>query len=108
MEKVFVSHPFVAGRQLMQAGTYTLTCDHQNGEIILANAFGSSVRLPVMGVIINDECDTTQLDFIRDGSTLVLHQIHLRDEGHIDIADVVAQPASVVNIENYRHRRFKN
>jgi hypothetical protein len=102
METVFVAHPFYAGGHLMQAGTYVITCDHQNGEIILANACGISARLSVLGIIINDECDTTQMDFIRDGQRLVLHQVHLRDEGHIDIADVVAQPARVVNIADYR------
>ena len=104
MESVFVSHTFVAGTQTMQPGTYTLTCDHQNREIILANSFGSSVRLPVLGVVINDACETTQMDFIRDGERLILHQIHLRDEGHIDIADVIAQPAHVVNIADYRRK----
>lgn len=104
MEAVFVAHAFYAGGQKMQSGTYTLTCDHQNREIILANAFGVSVRLPVLGIVLNDVCDTTQMDFVRDGENLVLCQIHLRDEGHIDIADVVAQPASVVNIGDYRKR----
>jgi hypothetical protein len=105
MEAVFVAHAFYAGGQMMQAGTYTLTCDHQNREIILANAVGASVRLPVLGIVLNDVCDTTQMDFVRDGDRLVLCQIHLRDEGHVDIADVIAQPASVVNIADYRNRR---
>jgi hypothetical protein len=104
METVYVAHPFVAGTQVMQSGTYTVTCDHANREIILANAFGCSVRLPVLGIIINDACDTTQLDFVRDGDRLVLHQIHLRDEGHIDIADVVASHADIVNIADYQRR----
>jgi hypothetical protein len=59
----------------------------------------------VLGIVLNDVCDTTQMDFVRDGDRLVLCQIHLRDEGHVDIADVIAQPASVVNIADYRNRR---
>jgi len=105
MEKVAVANPFYVGSRLMHAGTYSISCDHVAGEIILADDFGMSVRVPALGIQINDDsADTTQLDFIRDGSRLILHQVHLRDEGHIDIADVL-QMADVVNIADYRHKR---
>ena len=105
MERIVVAHPFYAGGHLMHAGTYNLSCDHKSGEIVLADDFGLSTRLPAVGVRMNDDCeDATQLDFIRDGDRLVLHQVHLRDEGHIDIADVL-HLATVVDIAEYRHRR---
>jgi len=104
MEKVEVAHPFYVGTRLMRAGTYGLSCDHAAGVIVIADEFGATMRLPALGIRINDDCnDTTQMDFIRDGNRLILHQVHLRDEGHIDIADLV-QLAEVVDIEEYRHR----
>jgi hypothetical protein len=105
METVVVAHPFVAGTQAMQPGTYTIACDHFRREIVLGDAIGKTVRLPVRGVMLKSERDTTQMDFIREGDRLILHQVHLRDQDHVDIADVLAQPASVVNIADFRHKR---
>jgi hypothetical protein len=103
VESVVVQHPFYAAGRLMHAGKYNVTCDHQAGEIVLADDFGCTMHLPAVGVRINDVCDITQLDFVRDGERLLLHQIHLRDEGHIDIADVL-QLAEVINIDDYRRK----
>jgi hypothetical protein len=105
MEKVEVAHPFYVGTRLMHAGTYGLSCDHAAGVILLTDEFGATIRLPALGIRINDECTgATQMDFIRDGNRLILHQVHLRDEGHVDVADLV-HLADVVNIEEYRQRR---
>lgn len=105
MDKVVVAHPFYAGSHLLHAGTYSIRCDHKSGEIVIADDFGLSTRLPAVGIRINDDCeDATQMDFIRDGDRLVLHQVHLRDEGHIDIADVLHM-APVINIAEFKQRR---
>jgi hypothetical protein len=105
MEQVVVAHAFYAGTQPMPPGTYSIACDHCRREIVLADAAGHTVRLRVRGVILRSERDSTQMDFIKDGERLVLHQVHLREHDHVDIADVLAQPAPVVNIAEYRHRR---